>query len=381
VRPHRKLAASANFLFRPIGDSLSGGATRKDRNLSLGIVITKQTTRCLLAAALAVGLGAGGAAAATTGTPQTITVISHAPATAGYDEAFFVAAGSSSNLPVSISSSGACSNSGGTFSMTSGTGTCFVKYDQAGDGTYDPAPQVIEQVAAHKADQEITFDALEDGTFGDPDFEVGAFASSNLDVTFSATGTCTITGVTVHLAGAGSCTVTAAQAGDGNYNPAPSVSQTFDIDKANQEITFDPLDNMAFGDPDFTVSASADSDLTVSFSAVGKCTVRGKRVHLTGPGSCTLTASQPGNANFNAAEDVSQSFSIAKPVCSVPRLTGKGLTAAKRALTQNRCRTGKVTYAFSRKTAKGRVISQSRRAGRSLPAGTKIDLVVSRGRP
>jgi len=46
---------------------------------------------------------------------------------------------------------------------------------------------------------------------------------------------------------------------------------------------------------------------------------------------------------------------------------------------QNRCRTGKVTYAFSRKTAKGRVISQSRRPGRSLPAGTRIALVVSRG--
>jgi len=344
-------------------------------------VITKQTIRCLLATALVVGVGASGAAGATTGTDQTITVTAHAPPTVEYNGAFAVAARSDSSLPVSYSSSVACSNSGGTFTMTSGTGTCIVKYDQPGNATYNAAPQVVELVTALKADQQITFDPLDDGTYGDPDFDVGAFASSDLDVTFSATGDCTLSGVTVHVTGAGSCTVTAAQAGNANFNAAAPVSQIFDIDKADQVITFDPLDDRAYGDPDFTVSASADSDLAVSFKAAGKCTVRGKRVHLTAPGSCTLTAYQLGNADYNAAENVSESFSIVKPVCSVPRLTGKRLGAAKAALLQNRCRTGKVTYAFSRKTAKGRVISQSRRPGRSLPAGTRIALVVSRGRP
>jgi beta-lactam-binding protein with PASTA domain len=111
------------------------------------------------------------------------------------------------------------------------------------------------------------------------------------------------------------------------------------------------------------------------------CTVRGDRVHLTARGSCKLTGSQAGNANFNAAPVVSQAFAIVKPVCSVPKLVGKRLAAAKVALKQNRCRTGKVSYKSSRKAAKGRVISQSRRPGRSLPAGTKIDLVLGRGRP
>jgi hypothetical protein len=345
-------------------------------------MFTKQTFRCLLATAFVVGLGAGGATAATAGTPQTIIVFASAPATAAYDEAFAVGARSDpSNLPISYSSAGACSNSGATFTMTSGTGTCLVKYDQPGNGTYDPAPQVVETVVAHKADQTITFDALDDGTFGDPDFDVGAFASSNLDVTFAATGKCTVSGVTVHFTGAGSCTVTASQAGNANFNAASAVAQTFDIDMADQEITFDPLDAMAYGDPDFTVSASADSGLPVSFSASGPCTVRSKRVHLTGLGTCKLTASQGGNADYNAAPNVSQKFAIVKPVCSVPKLKGKRLTAAKAALRQNRCRAGVVTYKSSRTTAKGRVISQSRRAGRSLPAGTKIDLVVSRGKP
>jgi len=39
-----------------------------------------------------------------------------------------------------------------------------------------------------------------------------------------------------------------------------------------------------------------------------------------------------------------------------------------------------VGRAYSRKRKKGIVISQSRRPGRVLPAGSKIDLVLSRGR-
>jgi beta-lactam-binding protein with PASTA domain len=39
-----------------------------------------------------------------------------------------------------------------------------------------------------------------------------------------------------------------------------------------------------------------------------------------------------------------------------------------------------VGHAYSRERKKGIVISQSRRPGRVLPANTKINLVVSRGR-
>ncbi len=343
-------------------------------------IFVKQCALLLGLGLIAAGVG-GGARASIAKVDQTITVTVHAPAAATYDDAFSVAATSSSGLPVSFSSSGNCSSSGATFRMSSGTGSCLVKYDQSGDGTYNAAPEVVETVVAQKADQEITFDFLDDGTFGDPDFDVDAFASSNLAVTFTAAGTCTISGVTVHLTGAGTCTVTAAQAGDANFNAAPPVSQAFAIAKADQQITFDPLEDKALGDADFTVAATADSDLPVSFTATGKCTVRGARVHLTGAGSCALTASQPGNANYNAAENVSQSFSIAKPVCSVPKVTGKRLAPAKLAIAQGRCLTGKVTYAHSRRTAKGRVISQSRRPGRTLPTNTKIDLVISRGSP
>jgi hypothetical protein len=343
----------------------------------------KVAAAALLVGGIVAGVGAAtpGAGAATAGSPQTITVTVHAPSARTYADAFSVAANSDSGLPVSYSSGGACSNVGATFTMTSGTGTCLVKYDQSGNAMYDAAPQIVESVTAQKANQTIIFNPLEAATFGDLDYDiVGAFASSDLVVTLTASGNCTIGGVTVHLTGAGSCTITATQAGDANYNAAQPVPQTFTIDKGDQEITFDPLEDKAFGDPDFTVKATADSGLPVSFTASGTCTVRSAKVHLLGPGSCKVTASQRGNGNYNPAASVSQGFAIARPVCSVPKVTGKRLRAARVAITQSHCRTGKVTYAYSRRTAKGRVSSQSRRPGRTLPANSRVDLVVSLGR-
>jgi PASTA domain/Regulator of chromosome condensation (RCC1) repeat len=66
--------------------------------------------------------------------------------------------------------------------------------------------------------------------------------------------------------------------------------------------------------------------------------------------------------------------------CRVPNVVGKRLASAKRTIAQRHCRTGKVSFAYSLKRKKGTVISQSRRPGRVLPARSKINLVVSRGR-
>jgi hypothetical protein len=162
------------------------------------------------------------------------------------------------------------------------------------------------------ADQTITFDILADKTFGDLDFAVSATASSSLGVTFAATGDCSVAGSTVHLTGARPCTITASQGGDSNYNPASDVPQSFAIAKGTQTITFGVLLSKNFGDADFAVSATASSVLGATFAATGNCSVAGSTVHLTGAGSCTITASQGGDSNYSPAPDVPQAFSIAK---------------------------------------------------------------------
>ncbi|PYS80345.1 MAG: hypothetical protein DMF67_20690 [Acidobacteria bacterium] len=98
-------------------------------------------------------------------------------------------------------------------------------------------------------------------------------------------------------------------AGDINYVTS-SGSNSLTVNKADQTISFGALADKTFGDADFTVSASATSGLAVSFSATGNCTVSGSTVHITGAGPCTVTASQGGDTNYNAAPDVPQGFTI-----------------------------------------------------------------------
>jgi hypothetical protein len=232
---------------------------------------------------------------------------------------------------------------------------------------------------AEFTDQTITFGPLANKTYGDPPVSVSATASSGLPVSFTASGNCAVIDAIVYF-GVGSCTITASQPGGLNYNPAPDVSQSFAIAKVGQSISFGPLANKTYGAPDFRVHAMASSGLPVAFAASGKCTVNAATVHLTGAGSCTLSASQSGNSNYSAAAKVSRSFLIKRSPCKVPKVVGKRLGAAKQMITKRHCRTGKVSYANSRKSKKGIVISQSRRPGKVLPARSKINLIVSRGR-
>ncbi|PYS57406.1 MAG: hypothetical protein DMF74_26130, partial [Acidobacteria bacterium] len=224
---------------------------------------------------------------------------------------FNVFTAASSGLIVTLAAIGNCTVSGNTIHLI-GAGSCEIVASQGGNENYNAAPDVHRTFSIAKANQTITFGALANKTFGDVDFNVSATASSGLPVSFTATGNCTIAGNTVHLTGAGSCTITASQPGNANFNAATDVPQSFNIAKANQTITFGALANKTFGDPDFNVSATASSGLSVSFTATGNCTIAGNTVHLTGAGSCTITAAQPGNANFNAATNVPQTFTIAK---------------------------------------------------------------------
>jgi large repetitive protein len=241
---------------------------------------------------------------------QTITFAALSTKTFGAAD-FSVGATASSNLTVSFVATGSCTVGSNTVHIT-GAGSCTITASQSGDGNYNPAANVGQTFAVDKTSQTITFAALSTKTFGAADFSVGATASSNLTVSFVATGTCTVGGNTVHLTGAGACTITASQSGDSNYNPAANVGQTFAVDKANQTITFAALPAKTFNDANFNVSATASSNLTVSFGAAGNCTVSGNTVHLSGVGSCTITASQGGDDNHNAAASVGQTFAVGK---------------------------------------------------------------------
>jgi uncharacterized delta-60 repeat protein len=66
--------------------------------------------------------------------------------------------------------------------------------------------------------------------------------------------------------------------------------------------------------------------------------------------------------------------------CRVPNVHSKKLRAARSAITKAHCRVGKVRRKASKRIKRGRVISQSPKAGTRSPNRGKVNLVVSRGR-
>jgi hypothetical protein len=223
-------------------------------------------------------------------------------------------------------SSTACSIVGGALhviSATSATATCSITATKAADANFNAITSAPFPITINKASQTISFGALADKTFGDASFTVSATGGgSGNPVTFTATGNCTsggTNGSTITITGAGSCTVKADQAGSANYNAAAQVSQSFNIAKKAQTITFTPPASAVYGST-LTVTPSSDSGLTVSL-ATTTATVCSVSPHsgggfdvtmLTGTGACTLTASQAGNSNYSAAADVSRDVTALK---------------------------------------------------------------------
>jgi Bacterial Ig-like domain (group 3)/NHL repeat len=113
----------------------------------------------------------------------------------------------------------------------------------------------------------------------------------------------------------GAYTITATYSGDVN-NTSASASTTLTINPVSQTITFGALANQTLGAAPFAVSASASSGLPVSFASTtpSVCTVSGATVSVIAIGTCSIQATQAGNAGVTAATAVSQSFMVSQVV-------------------------------------------------------------------
>jgi hypothetical protein len=171
------------------------------------------------------------------------------------------------------------------------------------------------------ASQKINFPALADKTLAQSPVTVGAGASSGLEVIFTTTtpSVCTsggTAGATITLASPGTCTVRAGQAGNATYYPAPTVSLSFEVSHAPQTITLAAVADKTLAQSPVTVSASASSGLEVIFTTTtpSVCTsggTAGATITLVSPGTCTVRASQAGNATYYPAPPATRSFKVA----------------------------------------------------------------------
>lgn len=83
--------------------------------------------------------------------------------------------------------------------------------------------------------------------------------------------------------------------------------------KGDQTISFGPPANRSVGET-FTLSASASSGLPVTFAILsGPAELTGDTVTVTNTGTVVVEASQAGNGSFNAAPDVTKSFTVYAP--------------------------------------------------------------------
>jgi hypothetical protein len=156
---------------------------------------------------------------------QTIGTISFKPTFLLINGSTSVSATATSTLPITFSSATpkVCSVTNNTVTALA-TGTCTIAADQAGDASYDAAPQVTQNISVYANSQ-----AIGSLSFTPPTLTVSssstvlAVANSGLAVTFgtSTPAICSVSGATINGLAAGTCAVTADQAGDATFAPAP----------------------------------------------------------------------------------------------------------------------------------------------------------------
>jgi hypothetical protein len=265
--------------------------------------------------------------------PQTITFTTSPPASAAYNTSFTVAATASSGLAVTFSSSGPCSNSGATYTITNGSGTCSVIANQAGNSTWAAAPQVTKNATATLAAQTISFSTTppSSATYKSSFTVVASGGASGNAVLFTNSGACTNSGATYTISAAtGTCSVIANQAGNSDYSAAPQVTKSVTATVAAQTVTFttNPPASAAYKSS-FAVAASASSGLAVAFTSSGACSNSGATYTMTnGTGTCSVIASQAGNSNYSAAPQLTKSVAATQAAQTITFTTGAPATAA-----------------------------------------------------
>jgi len=276
-------------------------AARVSRMLQLiGFRSTRTPVRfARLMTATVLGLLAAGSASAGV-TPQTI---SYSPSLGA---ALFVGGSrdllgtASSGLPVTYTTSGACTvSSTGTLTAIS-SGNCGLSLSQAGDATYAPASASFN-ISVSQISQTISYSpSLTAELFVGGARNIGASASSGLPVTYTTSAACTAssTGLLTAIS-SGTCGLTLSQAGNTTYAPA-SASFNISVSQVAQTINYSTSLTAALVVGNTRdLGATASSGLPVTYATSAACTVSSSGIlTAVSSGTCSLTLSQSGNVTY-----------------------------------------------------------------------------------
>jgi uncharacterized repeat protein (TIGR02543 family) len=201
----------------------------------------------------------------------------------------------SSGLPVAYSVTGPAVLNGSILSF-SGAGTVTVTASQAGDDNWDAAEDVAQSFEVTKALAEVTLGGLEQTYDGSTHGVTVETVPEGLGVRVTYDGG---EGEPVR---AGEYAVVA-EVADAKWEG--STMGTLVIEKGTQSIEFPEIGAQVVTNR-VELGAVASSGLTVSYRVEGPGAVEGGVLSFTGVGTVTVVASQDGDENWEAAEEVSQ---------------------------------------------------------------------------
>ena len=160
-------------------------------------------------------------------------------------------------------------------------------------------------------------------TYGQSYQPAASGGGSGNPVVFSSltTAVCKSLAGTIDYIGVGACEIDATQAGNSRYNAAPTKTMSWDIGKASQSIAItSPRPSSPTYGGSYNVTASAAGG-PVTFSAdpsSAACSVSSTgSVSFIAAGTCVIDANQPGNADYNLAQQRQEQFEVAQAAQSI----------------------------------------------------------------
>ncbi len=220
-----------------------------------------------------------------------------------------LSANASSGLPVAFSVVSGPGVLAGNLLTPRGAGTIVVRAQQGGDQIFLPAPVVERSIVVQPAPATVVLSGLDQVYDGTPRVIGASTVPPGLavDLTYNGTPAAPVNAGSYAVAG----TIR-----DPNYTGVANGSLV--VAKAAQTIVFSPPADATFGGAPLVLAASASSGLPVTLLRVsGPAVLVGNVLTLTGAGTVTVSANQPGDANRMAAPEVVRSITVRKAVATV----------------------------------------------------------------
>lgn len=226
-----------------------------------------------------------------------------------------------------------------------GVGTTTITASQLGNHNYSPAPDVtqtltvVPQLSTTLAVKQNTTTITNGGSYAYGSVPYNTVQDVNFTITNTGSNTLRLTNIATSgdffsivglpdrsIAAGESDTIRvgmdtwslASKSGTLTFSSNDPSAATFTINlsgkvrKAEQVISFGALPPRTFGDAGFDLNATTYNGLAVTYTSTSPsvATISGNRVTIVGAGTTTIVASQAGNNNYKAAQNVPQSFTV-----------------------------------------------------------------------